>query len=250
MAPWKCQDPLVGTPLQNLFQVCAPVYGKNNVDVLLVGSECPFKPLGTWQDLEGIYCTFYMESNAALSSLSVWIRLYNFQKVPLINSSEERKWRLKVIVLLWIMGKEVQTVPNTRKHSYLFTATAFSKEHEIRPVRYFRGCTCSFVSLFSSFHFPFCNPPRFFFITSTTQSICSNWSLDHFNTAISNKVFASGAFADNPHWLWTAPGKAEILYFLAFRNQHSEKTENRPGNLPSAKVLAFCHWMCKMNKQA
>jgi len=48
--------------------------------------------------------------------------------------------------------------------------------------------------------------------------------------AVSNKVFDSGTFAGNSHWTWTAPRKAEILYFLAFRNQYSEKMENIPGN--------------------
>lgn len=147
------------------------------------------------------------------------------------------------------MGKQLQTVPHTGKLSYLFTATTYSTEREIRATRYFR----EYVLL--SFTFPLTFPP----------AVLSDFIFFFYHKHCSVNLFQLIAGSVQLYLPRCLPLKhlqiISICYGLPQERQisciscHSEisilesqKIHKKTFHL--LKFLAFCHLICKMNKQA
>lgn len=190
-----------------------------------------------------------MGSYAAFSPLSVWIRLQNFQKATYINSSEKRKGRIKVIVILWIMVKQLQTGPNTVKHSYLFTATTYSTEHEIRPNRYFTVCMCSFLSIFPSPSLLQSSQVLFLSKAQLCQSVWSNIWISSIQLYLTRCLSLEHLQIIPIGYGLPQERQTSCISWLSESNTlKRQKIQQKTFHLQ--KFLSFCHWIRKINKQA
>lgn len=151
MTPCECQDPCIGIGVwktTNSISILQSSIRQGQGSCSASGIWVSFKTPGYVIRFGG-YVLHFLHGKLC-SILPTFCINQDFQKATHIKSSKKQKCKIKVIVVLWIMVKQLQIGPNTVKYSYLFTATTYSIEHEIRPNRYFTVWTCSFLSLFPS----------------------------------------------------------------------------------------------------